>query len=126
MLQLYIYAFVANIYESAHGFVYKQSNLFWSYSALIGGQSSGTLRYVLQIQIPTTIGAVLQKKGPARCLPCVPQKCFRRQLSTLCNFDLSLDYQTSVDLWSDIIAMNHPSPYVPRLLLALFVIEKRQ
>ncbi len=48
--------------------------LFWSCSALIGGESSGAIHYALQIQIPATVGGVLQKKGPARCLPCVPQK----------------------------------------------------
>ncbi len=36
----------------------------------------------------------------------------------------SLDYVTSVDLWSDLIAMDYPSPYILRLYIALFMKEK--
>ena len=37
----------------------------------------------------------------------------------------SLDYEMSVDLWFDIIAMEYPFPHVLCLLLALFLIENR-
>ena len=36
----------------------------------------------------------------------------------------SLDYVTSVDLWSDIIAMEYPSPHILPLYIALFMKEK--
>ncbi len=36
-----------------------------------------------------------------------------------------LDYVTSVDLWSDIIAMEHPSQHILRLLKLFFFINKK-
>ncbi len=36
----------------------------------------------------------------------------------------SLDYVTSVDLWSDIIAMDFPSPHIRHLYIALFRIKR--
>ena len=41
-------------------------------------------------------------------------------------FATSLDFEASVDLWSDIIAMEYPSPHFVCLLLALFFLNKKK